>query len=129
MNEGAHPELVTSSIIRARCCELLDANAGGDSGTGFLLGICSLLDAILEQPMEIVLGELPVKAEVRAALLGEQNNRRALLDCVIAYERGDWERSEELASRARLNGAVLPGAYSEALTWARDLNAPGKSAR
>jgi c-di-GMP-related signal transduction protein len=128
MGEGAHPELVTSSIIRARCCELLDATAG-QSGTGFLLGICSLLDAILEQPMEIVLQDLPVKGEIRAALLGEANNRRALLDCVIAYERGEWDRSESLATDARLNGTVLPGAYSEALTWARDINTSGKPAR
>jgi EAL and modified HD-GYP domain-containing signal transduction protein len=128
MSESAHPELVTSSIIRARCCELLAGSAGGDSGTAFLLGICSLLDAILEQPMEIVMGELPVKGEIRAALLGEQNYHRALLDCVIAYERGEWERSEELGAKARVNGAVLPGAYSEALTWARDLNTPSKPA-
>jgi EAL and modified HD-GYP domain-containing signal transduction protein len=118
---------VTSSIIRARCCELLDA--AGHSGTGFLLGICSLLDAILEQPMEIVLQDLPVKGEIRAALLGEANNPRALLDCVIAYERGDWDRSETLATSARLNGAVLPGAYSEALSWARDINTSTTSAR
>jgi hypothetical protein len=31
---------------------VVDAGAAGDSGSGFLLGLCSLLDVILEQPME-----------------------------------------------------------------------------
>ena len=129
INKAACPELINSSIIRARCCELLDAGAGRESGAGFLLGICSLLDAILEQPMETVLQQLPVQADLRAALLGETNGRRTLLDCVIAYERGDWQSSEALASEAGVNAAVLPGAYQEALGWARAISSAPSIAR
>lgn len=124
MNESAHPELVSSSIIRARCCEMADAHSTRDPGTGFLLGMCSLLDVILEQPMELVVPQLPLDADVRAALLGENNARRALLDCVIAYERGDWERFESLAAEAGIiNPSVLRAAYHEALRWTMDLAA------
>jgi EAL and modified HD-GYP domain-containing signal transduction protein len=119
INNDACPELINSSIIRARCCELLEARAGRESGAGFLLGICSLLDAILEQPMAAVLQQLPVQADIRAALLGESNPRRTLLDCVVAYERGDWHRSETLAAEARVNAAVLPDYYQDSLGWAR----------
>jgi c-di-GMP-related signal transduction protein len=123
MNERTNPELVASSIIRARCCEMVDAAAAHETGNGFLLGMCSLLDAILEQPMETIVGQLPLERTVRDALLGAQNDRRALLDCVVAYERGDWERYEELATRAGTNTAVLRAAYQEALRWTRDLSA------
>jgi c-di-GMP-related signal transduction protein len=125
INQAACPELINSSIIRARCCELLDGGAGRESGAGFLLGICSLLDAILEQPMETVVRQLPVQADLRAALVGETNGRRTLLDCVIAYERGDWQSSEALAAEAGVNAAVLPGAYQEALGWARAISSAG----
>jgi c-di-GMP-related signal transduction protein len=123
MNERANPELVSSSIIRARCCEMVDAAARSNPGNGFLLGMCSLLDAILEQPMATVVTQLPLDRSVRDALLGEHNERRALLDCVIAYERGEWDRYEALAARAGTNTAVLRGAYQEALRWTRDLSA------
>lgn len=119
MNEAAHPELVTGSIIRARCCELLEASESSGS-RGFLLGICSLLDAILEQPMEVVLEQLPISGEIRAALLGETNRSRALLECVAAFERGEWERSDTFAGHAGVAAAVLPAAYRDALCWARD---------
>jgi c-di-GMP-related signal transduction protein len=123
MNEAAHPELVASSIIRARCCEMVDATSRLDPGTGFLLGMCSLLDAILEQSMEEVLTQLPLETDIRAALLGDQNDRRALLDCVIAYERGHWELFDALAAKAGTNADVLRTAYHEALRWTRDLAA------
>ena len=123
MNSSAHPELVASSIIRARCCEVVDASSRLDPGTGFLLGMCSLLDAILEQPMQEVLSQLPLEADIRAALLGEQNDRRALLDCVIAYERGEWELFDDLAAKAGTNADVLRTAYHDALRWTRDLAA------
>jgi EAL and modified HD-GYP domain-containing signal transduction protein len=119
MNESAHPELLTASMIRARCCELLESASGGDPGAGFLLGMCSQLDAILEQPMQTVLAHLPVAADIRAALVGEQNRRRALLDAIIAFERGEWDRAAAHALEARVDVTVLPGAYQNALRWAR----------
>jgi c-di-GMP-related signal transduction protein len=121
MGESTHPELVASSIIRARCCEMVDASTNGDAGSGFLLGMCSLLDVILEQPMDVVLTKLPLDKSMRAALQGDQNDRRALLDCVIAYERGEWDRYDELAARAGTSSKVLQAAYHEALRWTRDL--------
>jgi EAL and modified HD-GYP domain-containing signal transduction protein len=128
MNERTHPELVASSIIRARCCEMVDASSRHDPGTGFLLGMCSLLDAILEQPMEAVVSQLPLAADVRWALLGEQNERRALLDCVIAYERGEWDRFEQLAARAGVSDVILRSAYQEALRWTRELSHAARAA-
>jgi EAL and modified HD-GYP domain-containing signal transduction protein len=124
LGDSRHTDLVATSIIRARCCELLDASGSADTGNGFLLGICSLLDAILDQPMDTVLAQLPLDNEVRAALQGQPNGRRTLLDCVIAYERGEWDRCEQLAQQAGLDASVLPIAYQEALKWTRDLSSP-----
>lgn len=115
---GPQNELVTMAVIRARCCELLD---GSDHEDGFLLGMCSLLDALLGQPLDGLLGLLPLGDDVRHALCGGQNARRVLLDCVIAYERGAWDTCEQLAARAGLDPAKLPVAYREALAWTRGL--------
>lgn len=123
LNESAHGELIVMSTMRARCCELLGASLGGEDAAaeGFLVGMCSLLDAILGKPMESVLTDLPLADDTRAALLGDDNPTRRLLDCVIAYERGEWDRCAELAQRAGIKLTKLPIAFAEALKWSREL--------
>ncbi len=111
-------ELVTMSIVRARCCELLDASVEND---GFLLGLCSLLDVLLGQPLAGLLAQLPLSEHTRQALAGTPNTRRQLLDCVVAYEQGQWEACDNLAWSVGLDPARLPAAYKEAHAWAHGL--------
>lgn len=123
LNEKAHSELVVMSTIRGRCCELLAARMGGEdaAGEGFLAGMCSLLDAILERPMPDILKDLPLAEETEAALLGTDNATRRLIDCVVAYEGGRWDQCLQLAKAAGADPAQLPAAYAEALKWSREL--------
>ena len=64
---------------------------GSDAGSYFLLGLCSLLDAMLRRPMNVALSDLPLPSDIRDALLGIENSPRMALDAIIAYERGEWE--------------------------------------
>lgn len=111
-------ELVVMASVRGRFCELMTrgsiASTGGD---GFLLGMCSLLDAVLQTPIEAILDKLPLCASNDAALRGEPNGQRALLDAVIAYEHGQWEQSRKLAAGAGLDATLLPAAYQGAISW------------
>ena len=116
------PETVVVALLRARTCELIgDAlSDSSDMGSGFFIaGLCSLLDAMLGQTMPEALGDLPLPAPVRAALFGESNMHRLVLDLVIAYERADWDRTAALAHDAGVDVAAVPQAYARALEWAR----------
>jgi EAL and modified HD-GYP domain-containing signal transduction protein len=120
---AAQSELVTMSTVRARCCELLAGEPGSaDAAQGFLVGMCSLLDAILECPLDVALAELPLAAATRAALLGEDNGPRRLLDGVIAYESGDWTTAIESAGRAGIDPLQLRRAYADAMRWVHELS-------
>jgi EAL and modified HD-GYP domain-containing signal transduction protein len=83
--------------------------------------MCSLMDAILGQPMPAVVEAMPLPEPVRDALLGEENARRRLLDCAVAYEQGSWDRCYELSRGTGVNPTVLPAAYAEALRWSAEL--------
>jgi c-di-GMP-related signal transduction protein len=124
LSHGTHQELVVMSTVRARCCELLAGSTAGDEAAsrGFLLGMCSMLDAILERPIESVLAELSLPDPTAAALRGEDNPSRRLLDCAVAYERGEWDRSLHLARQAGLDPPFLPVAHKNALRWATDFH-------
>jgi EAL and modified HD-GYP domain-containing signal transduction protein len=117
---GAHSELLLTSIIRARMCELIAASTGDEASAaeGFLLGLCSLLDAVLDASMDAIVAQLPLDESVRAALLGDDNPARRLLDCVVAYERGDWQAWQALVAKAGLNELIFASASVDAFRWA-----------
>jgi c-di-GMP-related signal transduction protein len=116
-------EIVIASTMRARICESLARPAGmADRASElFLVGMFSMLDAILQQPMEQILATLPLADEVRDALAGMSNPLRAVLDAVTAYERGQWEDVTTLAPRAGLTDRDISARYAEAIAWTREI--------
>ena len=122
LNKGPG-ELVTMTVIRARCCGLIgQALDRSDNGAAyFLLGLCSLLDALLGHPMDVVTRELPLDPEVLQALLGEGNDARRALDAVVHFEQGRWDEAAAITTSLGLAADSLPDAYADALGWARKL--------
>jgi EAL and modified HD-GYP domain-containing signal transduction protein len=106
------------------------APGGVSAGEAFLLGMCSLFDTILGRPMVELVNELPLGIDTKRALAGQPTPARTILDCVIAYEHGAWDQCEALARQARVNPAVMPGAFLEAIRWAGELaGEEGRSSR
>lgn len=130
LNSGGTTEMVSVALLRARSCEVVGhAYAGADAGAElFLLGMCSMLDAIVDQPMEKAINGLQFTPGVRDALLGGSNAMRTILDAVIAHEQGDWDQSAQLVARLGLSASLLPAAYADALRWARDVSASAAAA-
>ena len=127
LSVGRTSELATMAMLRARACELLAEDLDDvDAHEMFLVGLCSLLDAMLDRPMHEALGELPLSEPARNALLGEPNALRSVLNAVMAYETGSWE--EALTSEFVTDELILPRSYSSALLWARELSAANLSA-
>jgi EAL and modified HD-GYP domain-containing signal transduction protein len=124
LNTGGASELVTVALVRARCCEALGEHLenADEAPELFLIGLCSLLDAMLGRPLEEAIADLPLSAGAREAVLGTRRSRaRSVLNAVIAYERGAWAVSEEELTAAGLPAHALADAYTDALRWAREL--------
>lgn len=123
LSAGVPHELIAMTMVRARMCELLGRHRGGDELAGelFLLGICSTLDVVLEQPMEKVLSHLPVGARIRETLLDGTGEWRKLLDAVIARERGYFGALNEMLEPLGITSEQLSEAYVEALKWTHEL--------
>jgi EAL and modified HD-GYP domain-containing signal transduction protein len=111
-------ELMTSALIRARMCELLSESVTGADRESFLsAGLLSVLDALLDCPMEKALSELPLADDIKAALIDGSGPIGKALTCAIAYERADW-------NNVRFNGlapAAVRSKYMTAIGWARKL--------
>jgi len=82
--------LVSMALVRARFCELMAGELAGPSTDYFLMGLLSLMDVLLSQPMSAVLAQLPISSECRAALEGQENSLSRILQLMVACERGEW---------------------------------------
>jgi len=112
-------ELVVMSVVRARFCELVAEEMGlrQQSGDLFLMGLFSMLDTITGLDMKDVMAELPLTEETQAALLGEPNRSRSILNIVRAYERSQWLIADQLSGTLGLHKSQIPRMYAEAVDW------------
>jgi EAL and modified HD-GYP domain-containing signal transduction protein len=113
-------EIALTAITRARMCELLAASSSDQrhAGSAFIVGLLSLLDVLLEVPMDKILSRLELSDEVRGALIGRGGPLGAPLQLVEAYERADWDTAQGMASDGDSGAETLPGMYIDALHWA-----------
>jgi EAL and modified HD-GYP domain-containing signal transduction protein len=111
-------ELLRMAFLRGRFCELAAQAAGQNATEQYLLGMMSLMPAMLDVPMESIVPALPLREETRKALLGEINNEGKLLAWLVHHERAEWEASARAAQKMRLNEDALGRIYQEAMAWA-----------
>ncbi|HBD07327.1 MAG TPA: hypothetical protein DCZ69_03620 [Syntrophobacteraceae bacterium] len=106
-------ELLVTSLVRANLCGSL-APLVGMRAKGqelFLVGLLSLLDAIVGRPMPEIMQNMPLGNDIQTALLGGGNQYRAVLSLVVSYERGDLERFYVQANELRLDEALVTDLY------------------
>ena len=115
-------DLVLSALVRARFGELLSARVPHGDSDLFLLGLLSLIDAMLEMPMEEVLEKLPLDHETKAVLLGQPSQLRPVYQLMLARESGEWAASAELSRSLHLDADDVAGFYWQAQQWAREVS-------
>jgi len=112
-------ELVVTSVIRASFCEglLMELGLDDHAQDGFLLGLFSMIDAFLGQPLAEAVERLPLSDEVRAALLGGDNVLRRIYNVVLAWERGAWDEVSMAAAALGLCGDAIAARYRTAVEF------------
>jgi len=112
-------ELIRTSIIRARLCEQLAKEKNRtDESELFTLGLFSLIDAILDSPMETLMERLPFSEGIKSALVRGEGELADYLRLVTYYEAGDWEGFAAMADRIGLDEEKVPVYYLDAVGWA-----------
>ena len=118
LNGDQPQEILRMTFVRARFCELAAERFGMDPTEQYLVGVVSLLPAMLRVPMQELTPALPLRNAIRLALEGAQNAERKLLAWVECHERADWDACDEVVRANRLNQDLLMSCYAEAMVWA-----------
>lgn len=112
-------ELVVQAAVRAKFCESLAPLLGmaQRSQDLFLMGMLSLIDAILDRPLEEILKDIPIQTDVKDALLGKENQLSGVYELMLANEGGHWEGCSDRADRLALEPERLSDLYFSAIKW------------
>lgn len=108
MNAKAR-EVITTGLVRAQLCHSLAQELNsGEPDSCYSVGLLSILDAILNQPMEELVKDLPFPTEMTDALVYQSGPYGANLNFAMAMEQG--QRTEPISSMlpsGRLNSMYL----------------------
>jgi len=115
-------DLVLSALVRGRFGELLAPRVSHGQSDLFLLGLLSLIDAMLETPMEEILERVPLDQATKAVLLGKPSPLRPVFQLMLAHESGEWRAAASLCEDLHLDAEDIAGYYWQAQQWARELS-------
>jgi len=114
-------DLILTALTRARFCEMISTKINRGSSDLFLVGLLSVMDAILEMPMGLVLDGIAVEPDTRAVLLGEQCSLTPIYDLMLAQEAGEWSAAERLSEQLHLANTFAADVHWSAMQWASEM--------
>lgn len=116
-------ELLRLAAFRGSFCELIAyqlLDRRKEAGMFHTVGMFSLLPAMLDKVMADILPELALPEDIQDALLVEVATPLSrTLRLVMAYERGDWEKTTTLAKKLKITLDSLPLLYEQAIEIAQ----------
>ncbi len=113
------PALMSLATHRAKFCEILAQNSylHNLSEKAFLIGLFSVLDAILDKDMSHILKDLNLEIEMKKALINKIGIYSAFLKIAISYEKAQWDTVELLCEQMEIPTNKISEFYNKAINW------------
>jgi len=119
-NPDKPSELIKIAMTRAKFCELVakDIKFQLDDSIAFLTGLLSLIDAILDEELSVVLDKLPLASTIKDPLLTRKGVMAAIIKLVEFIEQAQWEKTNFIIEKLQLDKKQAVKRYNEAIAWA-----------
>ncbi len=116
-------EIARLSMLRARFAENLAPvfGMGGLSGELFLMGLFSVLDIMLDEPIDVALQRVRVSKQIFNAIVNGAGDFGRVFHFMQEYETASWQEVSRLMIIENLNMDSVYEAYLNSLRWYRDL--------
>ncbi|WP_437887638.1 EAL and HDOD domain-containing protein [Phytobacter sp. V91] len=116
-------EIYYLSLIRAKFCELLASRSQSYqmSSEAFMVGLFSLLDVILETPLDVLMGQIAVSPDVIKALQHQDGLLYRYVLLAQLYEQRLWVEASDMAGELGLSENVVMDMMNTATRWADEL--------
>ncbi len=111
-----------NALVRARLMEtLLAASPPAEREALFLTGLLSLVDVVMQVPMERAIGPLALDGEIVGAIRFGEGRYAPLLELAIACEQPEAGRVQLAAERCGVSPQQASERHMEALAWAMEI--------
>jgi EAL and modified HD-GYP domain-containing signal transduction protein len=113
-------ELSVKALTRAKMCELMAAHTRPrhECDTFFTAGLLSTLGAFMDMPLSQALADIHLSRALCQALLEYAGPEGEVLQSVIHYEHGQWEKINwAFLQTLQLDPHSLSAVYLETLAW------------
>ena len=123
--EDSPGEVTRLSLIRAKFAENLAPlfDEEGQSQELFLMGLFSILDVVLNKPMEEALKIVRVSKPIEKALTKGEGEYGKILKFMRSYEDADWTEVSRVMVLDKIDMDATYKAYLDALKWYRTIYA------
>jgi EAL and modified HD-GYP domain-containing signal transduction protein len=129
--ENISSPLLLLAAQRGKLLELLAARINPHNQEfheqAFMTGILSLLDALLNQPLDEVIKQINLTSDVREALLEREGKLGNMLQLAEELERNDYEKVAERIFQLGLSISELMQIRTEAMAWASGIAEGGNA--
>ncbi|MDF1618583.1 EAL and HDOD domain-containing protein [Petrocella sp. FN5] len=117
------PEIIKLSMVRMKMMEEIGHIGKSKLNTDSLklIGLLSVLDALLDKNMMDAVGPLPIERELKITLFGKDTIYTPIYRLVLGYEKGDFNIAYRYAEKAGIHLDALPQIYAKSIQWADDL--------
>jgi len=119
-NPDKPSELINMAMTRAKFCELVahEIHSQLDVSIAFLSGLLSMIDAILDEEMSIILEKLPLSEDIKDPLLTKKGVMAALIKLVEFIEQAQWDKTTVVMDKLKLDKDKVIEHYNQAVAWA-----------
>ena len=120
---GAGPlakHIVNTAAFRGKFLELLAGESNQETPpkeTLFMLGLFSMLEALLNAPLQDIAAEIKIDEEITRTLQGEDTQYQPWFSLLLDYEHGRWDSIRAEAASLGLSPRDVSSAYTRAMTW------------
>ena len=116
-------ELVRLAVVRAKMAELLvlETPMKKKADEIFLLGLFSLLEALLDTTIDYICEQLSLSDNIKQALVSKTGPYAPFLDTVISYEKRDKTTCLAAVQKTGVPAGKLAEMYMEAITFTQSV--------
>lgn len=115
-------ELIKLSMHRANFCENLALMSSKDEylSSAFLVGLLSLIDAMLDTNIEELIGNMPLDDSIKEALIENKGWLAQIILVCQVIEKAQWEKLDKACANMQLHYDAVLAAYADSAIWADD---------
>lgn len=115
--------LINTSLVRFKFSEFIAKNSNYRKRKLEVSMMCllSTLDSILDMPIDKALEGIALSEDIKEALINQNGPLFPVLSIVIAYEKADWNKVNNLSETLKMDHNVIYRGYLDALKWAKEM--------